>query len=128
MDTILPGLDFDCIIANNDAMAIGAILAMEDAGLDAGSVPIVGIDATEDAKEEIRSGKMAMTVFQSASGQAEGSVQAAINLSKEKTWHRTPAVKFPLTTPTPFTSPLSPSLQRMSTNSECRQILNINEF
>ena len=84
MDTVLPGIDFDCIIANNDAMAIGAILAMEDAGLDAGSVPIVGIDATEDAKEEIRSGKMAMTVFQSASGQAEGSVQAAINLIEGK--------------------------------------------
>ena len=38
------------------------------------------IDATDDAREEIRSGDMAMTVFQSAKGQATDSVQAAINM------------------------------------------------
>ena len=80
MDTVLPGLKYDCIIANNDAMAIGAVMAMEDAGIDPASVPVVGIDATEDAKELIRQGKMAMSVFQSAKGQAEGSVAAAINM------------------------------------------------
>ena len=80
MDTVLPGLKYDCIIANNDAMAIGAIMAMEDAGIDPASVPVVGIDATEDARELIRQGKMAMSVFQSAKGQAEGSVAAAINM------------------------------------------------
>ena len=53
MDTVLPGLKYDCIIANNDAMAIGAIMAMEDAGTDPASVPVVGIDATEDARELI---------------------------------------------------------------------------
>ena len=80
LDTVLPGLEYDCIIANNDAMAIGAVMAMEDAGIDPASVPVVGIDATEDAREQIRKGKMAMTVFQSAKGQAEGSVAAAINM------------------------------------------------
>lgn len=84
MDTVLPGLDFDCLISNNDAMAIGAILAMKDAGIDPKSVPIVGIDATDDAREEIRSGDMAMTVFQSAKGQATDSVQAAINMLEGK--------------------------------------------
>lgn len=84
MDTVLPGLEFDCLISNNDAMAIGAILAMKDAGIDPKSVPIVGIDATEDAREEIRSGNMAMTVFQSAKGQAQDSVQAAINMLEGK--------------------------------------------
>lgn len=80
MDVVLPGLDFDCVISNNDAMAIGALLAMDDAGIQAGSVPVVGIDATEAGKEAVRSGQMAMTVFQSAKGQAEGSVEAAINM------------------------------------------------
>lgn len=84
MDTVLPGLDFDCLISNNDAMAIGAILAMKDAGIDPKSVPIVGIDATDDAREEIRNGDMAMTVFQSAKGQAADSVQAAINMLEGK--------------------------------------------
>ena len=84
MDVVLPGLECDCIIANNDAMALGAILAMKDAGIDPASIPVVGIDATEDGKEAIRSGEMAMTVFQSAKGQAVSSVQAAINVLEGK--------------------------------------------
>ena len=84
MDVVLPGLECDCIIANNDAMALGAILAMKDAGIDPASIPVVGIDATEDGKEAIRNGEMAMTVFQSAKGQAVSSVQAAINVLEGK--------------------------------------------
>lgn len=80
MDRVLPGLEFDCVISNNDGMALGALTAMKDAGIDPASVPVVGIDATEDGKEAIRSGEMAMTVFQSAKGQADGSVAAAINM------------------------------------------------
>ena len=117
MDTVLPGIDFDCIIANNDAMAIGAILAMEDAGLDAGSVPIVGIDATEDAKEEIRSGKMAMTVFQSASGQ--GRFRSGCHQPhRRKDLAQDTGCEVSADNPYTLYFPLSPSLQRMSTNSE----------
>ena len=84
MDVVLPNLDFDCVISNNDAMALGALLAMNDAGIEPGSVPVVGIDATEDGRNAIRSGEMAMTVFQSAKGQAEGSVVAAVNMLEGK--------------------------------------------
>lgn len=77
---LIPGLEFDCIISNNDAMALGAIASLEDAGIDPSSIPIVGIDATEDGKKAIREGKMAMTVFQSAYGQANASIIAAINM------------------------------------------------
>ncbi len=80
MDVVLPDLTYDCVIANNDAMALGAILAMRDAGIDPGSVPVVGIDATEDGRQAIRNGEMAMTVYQSAKGQAQGSVKAALNM------------------------------------------------
>ena len=72
--------EFDCIISNNDAMAIGAILAMQELGMDPSSVPIVGIDATADGVEEMKNGNLAMTVFQSHKGQAYGSVMAAINM------------------------------------------------
>ena len=77
---LIPGLEFDCIISNNDAMALGAIASLEDAGIDPSSIPIVGIDATEDGKKAIRKGEMAMTVFQSAYGQANASIIAAINM------------------------------------------------
>lgn len=70
-------VEFDCIIANNDAMAFGAIAAMEVNGLDPASVPIVGIDAVEEAREDIREGKMLMSVYQSVDGQAAQAVEAA---------------------------------------------------
>ena len=72
--------EFDCIIANNDAMALGAIQALETAGIDPASIPIVGIDATPDAVNAIQEGKMSMSVFQSAEGQAEAAILVAKNL------------------------------------------------
>ena len=84
MAEILSEVTFDCIISNNDAMALGAIAAMEEADMDPTAIPIVGIDATEDGKEAIRNGQMKMTVFQSADGQANGAVKAAIKMLEGK--------------------------------------------
>jgi len=81
----LPELgEYDCIISNNDAMAIGAIQAMQELGMDPSEKPIVGIDATVDGLEELKAGNMAMTVFQSHEGQAFGSVMAAVNMLEGK--------------------------------------------
>lgn len=84
MDQISPlltaGVEFDCIISNNDAMALGAIEAMKAIGMDPSSVPIVGIDCTADGAAAVASGEMYMTVFQNAKGQGNGAMQAAINL------------------------------------------------
>ena len=78
------GVEFDCIIANNDAMALGAVEALEAAGIDPSSLPIVGIDATVDALEAIESGTMAMSAFQNADGQGSNAVRAAVNLIEGK--------------------------------------------
>jgi len=85
IDMITPVLSdkskqFDCIISNNDAMALGAIEACKNAGLDPASFPIVGIDATADGRQAIKDGTMAMSVFQDPNGQGGGAVQAAVNL------------------------------------------------
>lgn len=81
MDGLLQeGLDADCIISNNDAMALGAILALKDADMDPASLPITGIDATADAVEAVKNGEMAMTVYQDANAQARQSILAAIDL------------------------------------------------
>ena len=64
-------------------MALGAIAAIKEAGKEI-DVPIVGIDATADGQDAIKNGEMAMTVYQSAKGQAESSVQAAINMLEGK--------------------------------------------
>lgn len=87
MDMISPLLtttDFDCIIANNDAMALGAVEAMTAQGLDPTSIPIVGIDATVDGIQAVKDGTLAMTVFQDPNGQGLGAVQAAVNMLEGK--------------------------------------------
>lgn len=84
MDKISPlltsGLEYDCIIANNDAMALGAIEALENINVDPSEKPIVGIDCTADGAAAVASGKMFMTVFQNADGQGNGAIMAAVNL------------------------------------------------
>ncbi len=75
-------LDYDCILCNNDAMALGVIEAMEKAGLDASQVPITGMDNTADGAEALAQGKLFMTVDQDAQEQAAAAVAVAINLDQ----------------------------------------------
>lgn len=73
-------ITFDCIIANDDAMALGAMDACVEIGIDPATFPIVGIDCTEAGAEAIAEGKMAMTASKNFEGQGKGAVQAALNL------------------------------------------------
>ncbi|MCP1109391.1 sugar ABC transporter substrate-binding protein [Ohessyouella blattaphilus] len=82
-DTIAPLLKttkYDCVISNNDGMALGAIEAMTAEGIDATTIPIVGIDATTDGRQAVKDGTLSMTVFQNAKGQGRGALIAAQNL------------------------------------------------
>lgn len=76
--------EYNCIIANNDSMALGAIEALNAGGVDPAKVPVVGIDATVDGVNAVKYGTLAMTVFQDAVGQGVGSIIAAINLIEGK--------------------------------------------
>ncbi|MCD8356474.1 MAG: substrate-binding domain-containing protein [Clostridia bacterium] len=78
------GQQFDCIISNNDAMALGAVEACEAANVDPSSFPIVGIDCTADGAAAVQAGKMAMTVFQNPTGQGKGGIEVALNLMAGK--------------------------------------------
>ena len=75
--------EFDCIICNNDSMALGAIEACKAANR-AIDFPIVGIDATADGRQAIKDGELAMSVFQDPNGQGGGAVAAALNLINGK--------------------------------------------
>lgn len=50
-------VSYDCIISNNDEMALGVIDAMEENGIDPSKVPILGLDATPEACKAISNGK-----------------------------------------------------------------------
>jgi len=77
---LLTTADYNCIIANNDDMALGAIEALVASNIDVATVPVVGIDATVDGVQAIEEGTLDMTVFQDAAGQGIGSVAAAVNM------------------------------------------------
>lgn len=76
---LLTSTDFDCIIANNDAMALGAVEACKEAGVEI-DFPIVGIDCTADGAQALTEGTLAMTVFQNPVGQGRGAILAIINM------------------------------------------------
>ncbi len=70
------------IAANNDEMAIGAILALKQAGVDPKTMCIGGIDATADGLAEVANGNLYVTVFQNSTGQGKGAVDTALKLIK----------------------------------------------
>lgn len=78
------GLDMskvDCVIANNDAMALGALESLRQNGIDTSDILVVGIDGTNAGLTAVSDGTMLATVYQNATGQAIAGVQAAINLA-----------------------------------------------
>ena len=79
------GQPYDCVICNNDSMALGVVQAMNELGIDTSAVPVVGIDATADGCKSILDGGMQFTVYQSAKGQGAACVEAAIALAKKGT-------------------------------------------
>jgi inositol transport system substrate-binding protein len=76
------GTKIDAVAANNDEMAIGAIMAIRQAGVPDGKILVGGVDATPDALAELAKGTLTVTVFQDARGQARGAVDAAVALAR----------------------------------------------
>jgi ribose transport system substrate-binding protein len=75
------GTPFDAVIANNDEMAIGAILAMKAAGVKMDDVVVAGIDATPDGLAAMEAGDLDVTVFQNARKQGETALDAAVRMA-----------------------------------------------
>ena len=76
------GADIEVVFANNDDMALGAIDACTEAGLDKDTMPfIVGVDATPPALEALREGTLKGTVRNDATGLAENIMGLAVSLS-----------------------------------------------
>ncbi|MDR3598158.1 galactose ABC transporter substrate-binding protein [Clostridium sp.] len=78
----------EVIIANNDAMAIGAIKALQEYGYNKGdklkTIPVVGVDLTPEAKEYIEKGYMLGSVLQDPKAYAEALYTCGMNLIEGK--------------------------------------------
>lgn len=74
------GVKADCVLCNNDAMALGVIQYMEEQGISPNEMMVLGVDATVDGCNSIKEGKMAFTVYQSGSGQGNAAVEMALRI------------------------------------------------
>ncbi|PKH24332.1 galactose/glucose ABC transporter substrate-binding protein MglB [Enterobacterales bacterium CwR94] len=85
MDAWLSGPNggkIEVVIANNDAMAMGAVEALKSHNKT--SIPVFGVDALPEALALVKSGAMAGTVLNDAENQAKATFQMAKNLAAGK--------------------------------------------
>lgn len=73
----------ELVIANNDGMAIGCIAALSNVGynVEGGDkfIPVIGVDATDAAKDAIAKGTMSATVLQDGEAMGNAVATAALN-------------------------------------------------
>ncbi len=65
------------VIGQNDEMALGAIQAIKQAGLNVKDFSIAGIDGVTDAMLAVKAGEM-VSILQDATGQAQGALDLAL--------------------------------------------------
>jgi inositol transport system substrate-binding protein len=78
------GRDFSAVLSNNDEMAIGAAMALKNAGKKQGDVLVAGVDGTPDGLAAVKKGQLTVSVFQDGKGQGEDSIDAAVTLAKKQ--------------------------------------------
>lgn len=83
-DWLTQGRKFDAVVSNNDEMAIGAAMALQQAGVAKGSVLIAGVDGTPDGLNAVKKGSLLVSVFQDAKGQADGSIDTAVKMARNE--------------------------------------------
>jgi len=97
-DLLQSGQEVDCIASNNDEMAIGAYLALQNANNT--HIIIGGIDASPDALQYLGSdSQYVVTVFQDARGQAYGALGLAVALLKGEVVEKEVLIPYELVTP-----------------------------
>ena len=83
--------EIELIIGNNDDMALGAIDALKERGIENKPL-VVGIDGTDVGVEAVKTGEMIGTVLNDSMGQARGIMELAYALG----FHKSLSEEFPL--------------------------------
>ncbi len=96
---ITGGEEINTVAANNDEMAIGAILAMQQAGMSPDQACVGGVDATTDALDYMEQGLLDVSVFQDAKGQGRGALEAAVKLANGEQVEQFTMIPYELVTP-----------------------------
>lgn len=91
------GSKVNAIFAQNDEMGMGAVKALEAAGLK-GKVMVVSVDAIPDALQAVKKGTLDATVFQDAKQQGGQAVEAAVKAAKKEKFEASALIPFKLVT------------------------------
>jgi inositol transport system substrate-binding protein len=87
----------NAVFAHNDEMALGAVLALEQAKRK-DKVVVVGVDAIADALTAVRDGRLDATVFQDATGQAGAAIETALHIVRKEPFEKQVMIPFRLIT------------------------------
>ncbi|HEV2445618.1 MAG TPA: substrate-binding domain-containing protein, partial [Candidatus Sulfopaludibacter sp.] len=87
----------DAVFAQNDEMAMGALIALEQAKRKSKTI-VVGVDAIADALQAVRDGRLDATVFQDAKGQGAAAVETAVKIIRRQPYEKQVMIPFQLVT------------------------------
>jgi inositol transport system substrate-binding protein len=91
------GDHINAVFAQNDEMAMGALIAIEQAGRK-GRIVVVGVDAIADALQAVRDNRLDATVFQDAAGQGAAAVDTAAKIVRHEPYEKQVLIPFRLVT------------------------------
>jgi inositol transport system substrate-binding protein len=91
------GTRIDAVFAQNDEMAMGALIALEQARRK-DKVVMVGVDAIPDALQAVRDGRLDATVFQDGRGQGSAAVETAVRILRKEPYEKQLFIPFQLVT------------------------------
>ncbi len=91
------GDKIDAVFAQNDEMAMGALIAIEQAKRK-NKVVVAGVDAIADALQAVKDGRLDATVFQDAQGQGGNAVEVALKILRKQPYEKQVFIPFLLVT------------------------------
>ncbi|WP_213881861.1 sugar ABC transporter substrate-binding protein [Pseudomonas sp. dw_358] len=93
------GKKIDAVAANADEMAIGAAMAIKQAGMTPGKDILVGgSDGGSAGLDAIKNGELAVTVYQDNKGQARGSIDLALKMVRKEPYTAEVTIPYQLIT------------------------------
>ncbi len=91
------GTKINAVFAHNDEMGLGAVKALQDAGMK-DKVIVVSIDAIADALQAVKKGDLDATVFQDARKQGAGAIETAVKIARGQQFDKEFLIPFKLLT------------------------------
>lgn len=91
------GSKINAVFAHNDEMGMGAVKALEAAGLK-DKVIVVSVDAIPDALQSVKKGALNATIFQNAQEQGGKAIETAVKAAKKEKFEKEVLIPFQLVT------------------------------